>query len=262
MNSFRRLVGPLTLGVYLGCYAGFANAGLFDDDEARKAILNLQQRLDAVRLEGQQRSTDDNRKTTDEFERMRRSMVELQSQLELTQSANAKLKLQVEQGALEVLELQRKLKSTSQDMDERIRRFEPEKVSVDGRSFVAEPSERRDFDFGVTAFQRGEFTAAQSTLASFMRRYPASGYQPSVLFWLASAQYATKDCKESLANLRLMLSIAPDHARSSDALLGIANCQIELKDAKAGRKTLDDLVKSFPDSEAAITAKDKLLRLR
>jgi tol-pal system protein YbgF len=262
MNSFHRVVGALTLGVCLGYYPGFANAGLFDDDEARKAILNLQQRLDAVRLEGQQRSTEDKSKTNEELDRMRRSIVELQSQLELTQSANAKLKLQAEQVALDMLELQRKFKVASQEMDERIRRFEPEKVSVDGRSFIAEPSERRDFDFGVSAFQRGEYAAVQSTFTNFMRRYPASGYHPSVLYWLASAQYSTRDCKESMANLRLMLSTAPDHARSADALLGIANCQLELKDTKAGRKTLEDLVKGFPDSEAAIAAKDKLLRVR
>jgi TolA-binding protein len=45
-------------------------------------------------------------------------------------------------------------------------------------------------------------------------------------------------------------------------MLAISNVQLELKDLKAARKTLDDLVKAFPASEAANTARDRLTRLR
>jgi hypothetical protein len=34
-------------------------------------------------------------------------------------------------------------------------------------------------------------------------------------------------------------------------MLAIANCQAELKDTKAARKTIEDLVKAYPKSEAA-----------
>jgi TolA-binding protein len=37
---------------------------------------------------------------------------------------------------------------------------------------------------------------------------------------------------------------------------------LELKDIKGARKTLEDLVKTFPNSEAANTARDRLTRLR
>ncbi|HVE53150.1 MAG TPA: tol-pal system protein YbgF, partial [Ramlibacter sp.] len=41
-----------------------------------------------------------------------------------------------------------------------------------------------------------------------------------------------------------------------------ANCQIELKDAASARRTLDDLVKAYPQSEAAVAARERLARLR
>ncbi len=47
-----------------------------------------------------------------------------------------------------------------------------------------------------------------------------------------------------------------------EARLAIANCQLELKDAKSAKRTLEDVVKLHPQSEAAATAKDRLSRMR
>ena len=85
---------------------------------------------------------------------------------------------------------------------------------------------------------------------------------PSVRFWLGNTQYAGRDYKEAIANFRSMLKAAPQHARAADALLSIANCQLELKDSKAAVKTLQDLVKDYPNTEAAATAKERLQRLK
>ena len=45
-------------------------------------------------------------------------------------------------------------------------------------------------------------------------------------------------------------------------MLSIANCQVELKDTKAARKTLEDLIKAYPQSEAAAAARQRLPRLK
>jgi TolA-binding protein len=37
---------------------------------------------------------------------------------------------------------------------------------------------------------------------------------------------------------------------------------VELKDVKGAKKVMEDLVKQYPGSEAAQTAKDRLARLR
>ena len=59
-----------------------------------------------------------------------------------------------------------------------------------------------------------------------------------------------------------MLSAAPDHLRAPEALLSIANCQVELKDLRGARKSLEDLGKNYPQSEAAAAGKERLARLR
>ena len=257
-----RVAGFLLSGVFIGA----AHAGLFDDDEARKAILDLRQRIDAVRVESEQRLntrlTEESRKTAEDSAQIRRSLLELQNQIEALRAELASQRGQNEQLAREVSELQRRQKDADQGVEERLRKLEPVKVAVDGREFMADPMEKRGYEDALAVFRKGDFPAAQAFFVDFVRRFPRGGYAPSALFWLGNAQYATRDYKEAIVNFREVLSLTPDHLRAPEAALSLANCQIELKDIKSARKTLGDLMKAYPQTEAAQTAKDRLSRLK
>ena len=82
------------------------------------------------------------------------------------------------------------------------------------------------------------------------------------MLWLGNAQYATRNYKEAITNFRSLLTAAPNHARAPEAMLSIANCQIELKDTRAARTTLESLIKTYPQSEAAHAGKERLARLK
>ena len=249
---------------------------MFDDDEARKAILDLRQRIDTSRQSsdsGLQRLQDSQndlvRRNTEESTQLRRSLVDLQNQIEALRSDVARLNGQNEQAGRDLMELQRRQKDLAQGqqelvrgVDERVSKFEPAKVTVDGREFLAQPAERTAFDAALASFRAGDFAAAQSAFLSLLSRYPKTGYGPSSLFWLGNAQYATRDYKEAITNFRILLSAAPDHPKAPEALLSIANCQIELKDVRGARKSLEDLARNYPQSEAAQAGKERLARLR
>ena len=256
------LWGGRTAGLLLlCCWTATAGAGLFDDEEARKAILDLRQRVDAVRLVAEQGNSRA-REAGDENAALRRSLLELQSQIEVLRAETATLRGMSEQLARDLAELQRKQKDITQGVNDRLRQFEPVKVSLDGREFMADPTEKRDFEAALAIFRKGDFAAAQPVFLDFLRRYAQSGYGPAALFWLGNAQYATRDYKEAMINFRSLVAREPDHLRSPEAVLSIANCQIELKDTRAARKSLEDLIKAYPQSEAAVAAKDRLTRLK
>ena len=242
----------------LGMLAFNSQAALFDDDEARKAILELRQKVEVQ----QQRNVEDLRKANEDNAQLRRSILELSNQLEVLRAEIAKMRGQEEQLARDVAEVQRKQKDVAQGVDERLRKFEPSKVAVDGKEFVAAPGELRDFDAALATLRRGEFAPAQTAFIEFIKRYPESGYRPSALFWLGNAQYALRAYREAIINFKSVVAIAPDHVRSPEAALSIANCQLELKDPKSARKTLEDLIKVYPQSEAASVAKDRLANLK
>ena len=250
---FRSLVGIFFAGLFFSVHAA-----LFDDDEARRAILDLRQKVDA----SQQRAAEDLRKVNEENSQLRRSILDLANQLETLRADLAKLRGQDEQLARDVAEVQRKQKDLTQGVDDRLRKFEPSKIAVDGKEFVAFPVEMRDFDTALAALRKGDFAATQTSFLEFLKRYPESGYRASALFWLGNAQYALRNYKEAVVNFKAVLSVAPDHLRAPEAALSIANCQVELKDIRAARKTLEDLIKVYPQSEAAAVAKDRLTKLK
>lgn len=244
----------LGLALSLAGLMATANAAIFEDDEARRAILDLRQRLEQT--QGSIKSLGDENAV------LRRALLDFQTQIEALKSEISQSRGTQERLARDISDVQLRQKDVQAGLDERLRRFEPLKVSVDGREFMADPSEKRDFEAAMEVFRKGDFAAAQNSLAKFVQRYEQSGYLPSALFWLGNAQYAIKSYKDSMANFQQMLSVAPAHPRAPEAMLAISNVQIELKDLKAARKTLDDLVKSYPASETAVTARDRLTRLR
>ena len=204
---------------------------------------------------------------------LRRSLLDLQNQIQSVRADLASQRGVNEQLARDLAEAQRRQKDMAQATqdrfqdivqatEERFRQFEPVKVNVDGLEFFAEPSEKRSFEAAVEVLKKGDFAAAQGVFADFLSRYPQSGYYSSGLFWLGNAQYATKDYKEAMINFRALMTRSPDHVRAPEAALSVANCQIELKDVKGARKTLEDLLKAYPKSEAAPTARDRLERFR
>lgn len=254
MSRRHRCVAGMALaGALLGNVL-VAHAALFEDDEARRAILDLRQRVETVRMQ----SDATVQRLGEENSQQSRSLLDLQSQIEIVRGDLARMTGQNEQLARTLSDLQQQQKDT----EERIKKNEPSKIAMDGREFSADAREKTDFDAALAVFRSGQFPQAQTAFAEFVKRYPQSGYNPSALFWLGNAQYATKNYVEAIANFRSMLTLAPEHAKAPEAVLSIANCQIELKDTKAARKTLEDLGKAYPQSEAAQAGRERLSRLR
>jgi tol-pal system protein YbgF len=238
-----------------------AQAALFEDDEARRAILELRQ-INRAFQERVDRQGQEIKALSDDNQQLRRGLLDFQAQIEALRAELSGMRGDKEVLLKDLADTQRRLKDQAQVVEDRFRKFEPLNVTVDGIEFQAEPAEKREFDNALAVFRKGDFTPAANAFADFIRRYPQSGYLPQSLFWLGNAQYATREYKLAITNFRSLLSVAAQHPRAPEALLSIANCQVELKESKAARKTLEDLVKDFPQSEAAAAAKERLSRLK
>jgi tol-pal system protein YbgF len=224
-------------------FVSTSHAALFEDDEARRAILDLRQRMD---------------RQGEEIQQFQRSLIEQQNQFDALRSETARLRGEKE----ELMQELRRQKDASQGVDERLRKFEPKNVVVDGVEFLADPAEIKAYEDALAVFRKGDFVAAGMVFSDFIKRYPNSGYVVPSLFWAGNAQYANRDYKEAIRNFNLLLAKAPTHARAPDAMLSVANCQLELKDLKGARKTLDEVAKTYPQSEAAAAARERLAKLK
>ena len=220
-----------------------ANATLFEDTDARRAILELRERVE---------------RQGEEIQNFQRSLLEQQNQFEALREETARLRGEKEELTQEL----RRAQELSQGVDDRLKKFEPTKVKVDGVEFVADPAETKAYEDALAVFRKGEFGAASTAFNDFIKRNPKSGYVIPSLFWLGNAQYANRSCNNAITNFNTLLSKAPNHMRASESMLSVANCQLELKDIKAARKTLAEVVKSYPHTEAAAAASERLAKLK
>ena len=225
-----------------------ASAGVFDDDEARKAILDLRAKVDTLSQQVNARIDTKADKS---------STLDLVNQNEVTLQEISKLRGQIEVLANELANAQKRQKDFYVDLDNRLRKLEPRQVTIDGKQAQVDPAEQKSYDAAMLLFKAGDYKTAGVALAEFVRQYPESGYAANAQYWLGNAYYAQRDCKSAIAAQQVVLKAYPDSPKAADAMLNIASCQTELKD-KAAKKTLQELIKTYPDSSAAETAKERL----
>lgn len=261
-------IGSLRRTAVAACVALLApaaHAGLFDDEEARKAILDLRARIQASD-DGARKAASDlaasNAQLTAQVATLQRSLLDLNNQIEILRGEVAKLRGDGEQLRREMAALQQTQKDASQNLDDRLRKLEPQKVALDGREFVVAPEERQAYEGAIGAIRNGEFDAAAKGLGELLERWPASGYAASASFWLGNAQYGKRDYKAAVATFRAMVKAHPEHPKAPEALLALANSQAEMKDARGARRTIEELLKSYPGSEAAVAGKERLAALK
>jgi tol-pal system protein YbgF len=230
-----------------------SQAGILNDDEARKAILDLRAKVDGIARDLSGRIDNKADKTVS---------LEMVNQHEQTMAEIAKLRGQLEVMSNEIATAQKRQKDFYTDLDARIRKLEPRQVSIDGQEAAVAPDEQSTYEAAMATFKSGDFKTAATQLGAFVQRYPQSSYASNAQYWLGNAYYAQRDCKKAIAAQQVVASTYPDSAKAPDAMLNIGTCYAELKDKKAATKALKDLIAKYPDAPAAQAARDRLPGLK
>ena len=250
LSKSRLATACLALAAWMPLQAG---AGLLDDDEARKAILDLRTKVDNL-------SRDMNTRIDAKADRS--AALDMVNQHEQSMAEIAKLRGQLEVLTNEIVTAQKQQKDFYADLDARMRKLEPQKVTIDGQEAAVDPNEQRTYEAAMTLFKAGDYKGASSALADFVRRFPASGYAANAQYWLGNAYYAQRDYKNAIKAQEMVVATYRDSAKAPDAMLNIASSYAELKDSKNAKKALQTLVSKYPDSSAAQAAKDRLAVLK
>ena len=260
----------ILLGLSIAALPG-AHAGVFDDDFAREQVAKTQKDLASHREQTATRLQKIEGSLAERTDAIQRAQVDLANQIEGLRTELAKLR-----GQLEVVQHEGDAGAKRQrdfyvDLDGRLRKLEttagelatklaelppppPPKPKVDPE---AEP---RAYEAGINQFKDKKYKEAQATFQAFIRDYPSSNLVASAQFWFANTLYLQRDCKGAIEAHGVVAEKHPGSSLAPDAMLAIATCQQELNDAKASRKTLENLVARFPKSSAADSARQKLKR--
>jgi len=236
------------------------------DDQARRAIIELRERVEANRLAAEQAQQQSGAAWRAEMEAeltpLRRSLLELGSQNDALRRELADLRGQNERLAHLLAEQQRLQRDWQAQLDQRLRPLEPLTVTVEGVEFQARPEEAQAFEAAMVVLRASEFERAARLFGELIAQFPRSGYVVPALYWQGNAQYAARQYAAAIESFRRMIAASPQHPRVPDAMLGLANSHIELRDTRAARTALQGLIQAHPNTEAAGVARERLARLR
>ena len=225
-----------------------AQAGMFDDDEARRQISDL------------------TIKTNERLDTTAKAQFDLANQIQALREESAKLRGQVETLTYELESAKKRQQDFYIDLDGRLRKFEPQqaaesKPAEEGKppKAAADPTaESHDYEAALNYFKASKLKEAAGAFEAFTKNYPDSTMAPSAQYWLGNAHYALRDCKKAIEAQKVVVAKWPTHAKAPDAMINIATCQQELGDAKGAKATLEAILIKYPTSPSAATAKQRL----
>jgi tol-pal system protein YbgF len=237
-------------------------AGLFADDDARKQVKQLEERI--VKLEKALASSEQDK------EQYIRSTLDLQMQMEAINTELRKLRGQNEELVHNLQDAEKRQKDFYIDLDARLRRFESNDTTAsskgrsDGTQDVsADPvGENRSFEAAYNLYKAENYQQAAAAFRDFLKNYPQSVHEANVLYWMGNATFLLKDCKASLASYQSLTDKYPDHPRVPEAMINISDCQLTLKNKAAAQKTLKQVISQFPGSDASEKAKKRLAAIK
>lgn len=216
------------------------NAFAFADDDARKAILDLREKVSA----GQN------------------AQMQLAGQLDQLREQNAALTGQVERLNNEVAQQQRSIRDLFTNIDKRVAAFESHLEKGEGNAtFTVTPEEKRRYDLALTLFSEGQFDQSCDLLKSLIVDYPKSGYKPNALYWIGCGLFAQNRLEESIATQKRLIKDFPSSSRVPEAMLSKAAAEASIGRKNDARVTLQTVVRKFKGTEMAKVAKERLRAL-
>jgi tol-pal system protein YbgF len=255
-----------------------AQAGLLDDQEARKQIAAERERLD---------------QTVERISKIEETL-KSQSLLDLfTQIEALKVEVSNLRGQIEVLNnslenAAKRQRDMYTDLDSRLRHFEqapatpltpapavaspppalppagpaakPGSKAAAAVQSAAAAAAAEDAAYEAAQNQRrnGNYPAAITAFQTFIKQYPKSGLAPRAQYWVGDSYYNLRDYKQAIDSQQALIKSYPDSPSVPDALLNIASSQLDSGDNVAGKKTLEEVVTRYPVSDAAEKAKRRL----
>jgi tol-pal system protein YbgF len=267
-------------------------AGLFDDEVARKQIVEQQRRIDALNARNEEMAARLSR--LDEALKVQAEAVKAQSGNQpLLELANQMQVLREElrsvRGQLEVLSNNAEANAKRQrdmyvDLDTRLRRFEqsappapgagaaapgagpvvttPSTPGAAAPSAAAAADEARAYEAAQNQRRIGNYQAAITAFQSFVQQFSRSPLAHRAQYWIGDSYFNLRDFKNAIASQQKLVASYSDSASVPDALLNMGSSYLELGDHVSAKKAMDNLVARYPGSEAAEKAKRRLTSMR
>jgi tol-pal system protein YbgF len=108
----------------------------------------------------------------------------------------------------------------------------------------------------------GRHEQAAKLFRELVRRFPDHDLADNAQYWLGECFYAQKQFVEAISEFRQVVTRWPLGNKAPDALLKLGYCALALGETDKGRDLLTQVPISYPNTEAARLAQQRLAELR
>src|SRR5574343_950903 len=163
--------------------AAQAQAGVFDDDEARRQVSDLRIKTEA------------------RFDQQAKAQLDLSTQIQRQAEEIARLRGQIETLNYELETAKKRQQDFYLDLDTRLRKFETPAAANPADTVAgaapAKPAgdpakEGQEYEAALNQFKAGKYKEAAAGFGTFVQKYPDSSLAPNAQYWLGNAWYAQR----------------------------------------------------------------------
>ncbi len=120
------------------------------------------------------------------------------------------------------------------------------------------PEEEGAYLTAFDSLKNGKYDDAITGFRALLSRWPQGRYADNALYWSGEAYYVKRDYNSALTAFQAVLQRFPSSPKGPDSMLKAGLTQLELKQEAAGKATLQKLVQTYPQSNAARLAQQQL----
>jgi tol-pal system protein YbgF len=123
---------------------------------------------------------------------------------------------------------------------------------------ISESDAKRLYDQAYKDLTRGNYSLALLGFRDYLRRSPASDLADNAQYWIGECFYAQRDYDPAIQEFLKVQKDYPQGDKVPAALLKTGFSFLQLEDRASARRYLNQVVEQYPNSEEAVSARNKL----
>jgi TolA-binding protein len=230
---------------------------LFEDADARRAILEIREKLTKLEKNTEQLS--------EQIESSKQGRLKLANEIEQLNAELSQFRGFGEESQEYDQSFNLKLQKLEESIDlviSRITAIEPQSVIVAGREILVGNLEKNMYEQASELMTSGNYSAAIQLFEKFNKKYEDSSLTAYTLHAKGLAYYAVQAYASAIETLNKLQSEYLNYSRLADAMLTLAASQTEANKVEDAIKTLQTLIARSPSSDAALTARERIKQLK
>lgn len=257
---------------------------LFEDDEARKKINEMQDQLNniekSLEFKINQKFSKNLSKYNSELNELHDSISKLIGDVEVLQfelkNSEERHKVLYQELNDRILKLEFVIEEKTQNILQEKPTEVPDKspqaeIELKSEELLNENSnlaslvdkniELDEYAEAESLIKATRYKEAFEAFDKFIVTYPNSDLLPKAKYSLGYSQWALKNYNAAIKTYSKIIKLHPDSKMIPDVIYGIANCEIQLTRITKAKKTLRNLISKYPQSEIIEKAKKRLKAL-